>query len=47
MRHFGCDYYFLTPFVSVGTIAMTGFFLLSGYALRLVYGHQNIIEQNM
>lgn len=44
--HFGCDYYFLTNFVSVGAIAMTGFFLLSGYALRLVYGHQNIIEKH-
>lgn len=36
--HFGCDYYFLRNFVSVGAIAMTGFFLLSGYALRLIYG---------
>lgn len=42
--HFGCYYSVLDPFVSVGAIAMTGFFALSGYSLRLVYGERNLIE---
>lgn len=44
--HFGCNYSILTDFVSVGAIAMTGFFLLSGYTLRLVYGEQNLMEKH-
>ncbi len=44
--HFGCDYSVLTDFVSAGAVAMTGFFLLSGYSLRLVYGNQDIMEKN-
>ncbi len=44
--HFGCSYSYLNDFVSVGAIAMTGFFLLSGYALRLVYGNQNLLEKH-
>lgn len=44
--HFGCSYSFLTNFISVGAIAMTGFFLLSGYSLRLVYGAQNLMEKH-
>ena len=43
---FGCHYSYLNDFVSVGAIAMTGFFLLSGYALRLVYGNQDLIEKH-
>ena len=43
--HFGCSYFYLDDFVSVGAIAMTGFFLLSGYALRLVYGEQDLMEK--
>ena len=39
--HFGCSYSYLNDFVSVGAIAMTGFFLLSGYSLRMVYGGDN------
>lgn len=35
--HFGCDYYYLTNFVSLGAIAMTGFFLLSCYSLLLAF----------
>lgn len=44
--HFGCSYSWLTDFVSVGALAMTGFFLLSGYSLQLVYGEQNVIEKH-
>ena len=44
--HFSCYYSILTDFVSVGAIAMTGFFMLSGYALRLVYGNQNLMEKH-
>lgn len=44
--HFGCTYSYLTDFVSVGAMAMTGFFLLSGYSLRLVYGEQNLMEKH-
>lgn len=44
--HMGCDYSFLNDFVSVGAIAMTGFFVLSGYAMRMVYGERDIHEKN-
>lgn len=44
--HFGCSYSILTDFVSAGAIAMTGFFMLSGYALRLVYGELNLMEKH-
>ncbi len=43
--HMGINYSFLNPFVGVGAIAMTGFFMLSGYSLRLVYGEQNLMEK--
>lgn len=43
--HFDCDYHILNDFVSVGAIAMTGFFMLSGYSLRMVYGEQNLLEK--
>lgn len=44
--HFGCSYSILTDFVSVGAIAMTGFFMLSGYTLRLVYGDTNLTNKS-
>lgn len=44
--HMGCSYSYLNDFVSVGAIAMTGFFLLSGYALRMVYGNQDLMEKH-
>lgn len=43
--HIDCSYFILNPFLSVGAIVMTGFFMLSGYSLRLVYGEQNIMEK--
>lgn len=42
--HFNCHYGILNDIVSVGAIAMTGFFMLSGYSLRLVYGEKNLVE---
>ena len=33
-----CSYGYLDSFVSMGAIAMTGFFLLSGYVMNLTYG---------
>ena len=35
--HFGCDYGILNHFARMGAIAMTGFFMLSGYALTYSY----------
>jgi len=43
--HFCCSYGFLNDFVEVGAIAMTGFFALSGYSLRLNYGDRNLMEK--
>lgn len=43
--HFHCSFGFLNDFVSVGALAMTGFFLLSGYSLRLVYGGRKLMEK--
>ena len=37
--HIGCYYsWIFTPFISMGAIAMTAFFILSGYSLYLAYG---------
>ena len=35
--HFGCDYGIFNHFTRMGAIAMTGFFMLSGYALTYSY----------
>lgn len=40
-----CDYGLLNGFVDIGAIAMTGFFLLSGYALNLVYGEKDMTDK--
>jgi len=40
--HLGCTYSFMTDFISVGAIAMVGFFMLSGYALNLSYGGKDL-----
>lgn len=44
--HMRCYYSFLNPFIGVGAIAMTGFFLLSGYSLRLASGEHELIEKH-
>lgn len=43
--HFQCSYGWLNDFVSVGALAMTGFFMLSGYVLRFVYGERNLLTK--
>ena len=35
--HLHCSFGFLTPFIRMGSTAMTGFFMLSGFALGAVY----------
>ena len=35
--HIGCDYGLLNSFVEMGTIAMTGFYILSGFSLFCAY----------
>lgn len=37
-----CSYGILNPFVDMGAIAMTGFFLLSGYVINLTYGRKDM-----
>lgn len=37
-----CSYGYLNLFVSSGAIAMTGFFLLSGYVMNLTYGSKDM-----
>ncbi len=37
-----CSYGFLNSFVDMGAIAMTGFFLLSGYVINLAYGRKDM-----
>ena len=43
--HIGCSYGMFNYFISRGAIAMTAFFMLSGYSLTLVYGKQDILEK--
>lgn len=43
--HFGCDYSFLNDFVRVGAIAMTGFFILSGYVLYYTYSMKELMNK--
>lgn len=44
--HYQCDYYFFNDFVRMGAIAMTGFFLLSGYVLCTVYRALDLMTIN-
>lgn len=39
-----CSYGYLNSFVSMGAIAMTGFFLLSGYVMNLAYGCKDMSD---
>lgn len=39
-----CNYGLLNGFIDMGAIAMTGFFLLSGYALHLSYGKKDMSD---
>ena len=38
-----CSYGILNSFVDMGAIAMTGFFMLSGYVLNLTYGGKSMV----
>lgn len=40
-----CSYAILNPFVDMGAIAMTGFFLLSGYVINLTYSKKDMSRQ--
>lgn len=40
--HFNCSYYWLNDFVEMGAIAMTGFFMLSGYSLHLSSSYKDL-----
>ena len=39
--HFECEYGVFNRFISMGAIAMTAFFMLSGYSLHLAYKEKN------
>ena len=39
-----CDYGFFNGFIRMGAIAMTGFFLLSGYAINLSSGSKDMSD---
>ena len=46
--HVDCDFGILQPFIEMGAIFMTGFFMLSGYSLFYVYEEKNLsIAQNI
>lgn len=42
-----CSYGILNSFVDMGAIAMTGFFLLSGYVINLSYGRKNMSDSKI
>ncbi len=42
--YFKCSYYFLNDFVDVGSIAMTGFMLLSGFVLFYTYSRRDFTQ---
>lgn len=39
---FECDFFIFNDFVDVGAIAMTGFFILSGYCLHISSSHKDL-----
>lgn len=42
--HLGCNYGILNDFFDTADLAMTGFFMLSGYSLQLVYGKREMTD---
>jgi peptidoglycan/LPS O-acetylase OafA/YrhL len=42
--YFKCSYYFLNDFVDVGSIAMTGFMMLSGFVLFYTYSRRDFTQ---
>ncbi len=40
--HFGCTYGMLNEFIKNGAVMMTGFFMMSGFALYYVYSDKNM-----
>lgn len=42
--HFDCEYGVFNRFISMGAIAMTAFFMLSGYSLHITYKEKDIIK---
>ena len=42
--HFSCNYYWLDDFVRLGAIAMTAFFMLSGYSLHLSSSRRDLTK---
>lgn len=45
--HIGCNYGILQPFISMGAIFMTGFFVLSGFSLYYVHGGDDYTDINI
>lgn len=45
--HIECNYGVLQPFISMGAIFMTGFFILSGFSLYYVHGGGDYADINM
>lgn len=43
--HYHCDYGLLNSFISMGAIAMTAFFMLSGYSLHIADGQKNLTDK--
>lgn len=44
--HIECNYGIFQPFILMGAVFMTGFFILSGYSLYYTYENKNLIEIN-
>ena len=42
--HFGCTYGVLDPFIKLGAVSMTGFFMVSGFSLYYTYEKRNMFD---
>ena len=42
--HIGCNYGIFQPFILMGAVFMTGFFMLSGYSLYYIYEEKNLLD---